>query len=45
MIEYYKIFIMFIVCVILVIIILGVFYILKIKNYNWEKILLYECGF
>lgn len=43
--EYYKIFIMFIVCVILAILILGVSYISKSKNYNWEKISAYECGF
>lgn len=45
MIEYYKIFIMFIICVIVAIIILGASYILKTKNYNWEKISSYECGF
>jgi len=45
MIEYYKIFIMFIVCVILAIAILGISYILKSRNYNWEKISSYECGF
>ena len=45
MIEYYKIFIMFIICVIVAIIILGASYILKNKNYNWEKISSYECGF
>lgn len=45
MIEYYKIFIMFIICVILAVLILGLSYILKSKNYNWEKISAYECGF
>ena len=45
MIEYYKIFIMFVVCVILALVILGASYIIKSKNYNWEKISSYECGF
>ena len=45
MIEYYKIFIMFIICVIVAIILLGASYVLKTKNYNWEKISSYECGF
>ena len=45
MIEYYKIFIMFIICLILAIVILGLSYIVKSKNYNWEKISAYECGF
>jgi len=45
MFEYYKIFLMFIVCLVLAIIILGLSYIIKTKNYNWEKISAYECGF
>jgi NADH:ubiquinone oxidoreductase subunit 3 (subunit A) len=45
MVEYYKIFIMFIICVALAIIILGLSYIVKSKNYNWEKTSAYECGF
>ena len=43
--EYYKIFIMFIACVILAILILGASFMAKSKNYNWEKISAYECGF
>jgi NADH-quinone oxidoreductase subunit A len=43
--EYYKIFIMLLACIILAILILGVSYIIKPKNYNWEKISAYECGF
>ena len=45
MFEYLKIFIMFIICLLLAIIILGLSYIIKTKNYNWEKISAYECGF
>ena len=43
--EYHKIFIMFVVCALLAILILGISYILKGKNYNWEKTSSYECGF
>jgi len=45
MFEYYKIFVMMLVCIILAFIILSISYIIKAKNYNWEKISAYECGF
>ena len=45
MLEYKKILIMFIICLVIAILILGLSYIIKGKNYNWEKVSSYECGF
>lgn len=45
MLEYIKIYIMLLICFLLAIVIFNVSYIAKAKNYNWEKISSYECGF
>lgn len=45
MLEYKRIYIMFLMCVLLAFLILGVSFIVKNRNYNLEKISSYECGF
>jgi NADH:ubiquinone oxidoreductase subunit 3 (subunit A) len=43
--EYKRIYIMFVMCVLLAFLILGLSFIVKNRNYNLEKISSYECGF
>lgn len=45
MLEYNKIAIMFLMCILVAIVIFGLSYILKYRNYTLEKISSYECGF
>jgi len=45
MLEFYKIFLLFIMSILLSLIILGLSYFIKSKDYTWEKISSYECGF
>jgi NADH:ubiquinone oxidoreductase subunit 3 (subunit A) len=43
--EYKRIYIMFVMCVLLAFLILGFSFVIKNRNYNLEKISSYECGF
>ena len=45
MLEFYKIFLLYIIAVLLSLIILGLSYFIKSKDYTWEKTSSYECGF